>query len=45
LQDPPKFIQIGIFGLKKCHLANLIKKPNLQPTTIDSFLISRFNML
>jgi hypothetical protein len=24
LQDPPKLIQIGIFGLKKCHLATLI---------------------
>jgi hypothetical protein len=23
LQDPPKFIQIGIFGLKICHLATL----------------------
>jgi hypothetical protein len=21
LQDPPKFTQIGIFGLKTCHLA------------------------
>jgi hypothetical protein len=23
LQDPPKFTQIGIFGLKICHLATL----------------------
>jgi hypothetical protein len=22
-QGPPKFTQIGIFGLKKCHLATL----------------------
>jgi hypothetical protein len=26
LQDPPKFTQIGIFGLKMCHLANLSRK-------------------
>jgi hypothetical protein len=25
LQDPPKFAQIGIFGLKICHLATLAK--------------------
>jgi hypothetical protein len=25
LQDPPKFTQIGIFGLKIYHLANLLK--------------------
>jgi hypothetical protein len=24
LQDPPKFTQIGIFGLKICHLATLM---------------------
>jgi hypothetical protein len=24
LQDPPKFTQIGIFGLKLCHLATLL---------------------
>jgi hypothetical protein len=24
LQDPQKFTQIGIFGLKLCHLATLI---------------------
>jgi hypothetical protein len=24
LQDPPKFIQIGIFGLKIYHLATLV---------------------
>jgi hypothetical protein len=24
LQDPPKFAQIGIFGLKICHLATLV---------------------
>jgi hypothetical protein len=24
LQDPPKFTQIGIFGLKICHLATLV---------------------
>jgi hypothetical protein len=24
LQDPPKFTQIGFFGLKKCHLATLL---------------------
>jgi hypothetical protein len=24
LQDPPKFTQIGIFGLKICHLATLL---------------------
>jgi hypothetical protein len=23
LQDPPEFTQIGIFGLKTCHLATL----------------------
>jgi hypothetical protein len=23
MQDPPKFTQIGIFGLKICHLATL----------------------
>jgi hypothetical protein len=26
LKSPPKFIQIRIFGLKKCHLATLILK-------------------
>jgi hypothetical protein len=26
LQDPPKFTQIGIFGLKKCHLATLLSR-------------------
>jgi hypothetical protein len=26
LKDPPKFTQIGIFGLKKCHLATLLQK-------------------
>jgi hypothetical protein len=25
LQDPPKFTQIGILGLKICHLANLLR--------------------
>jgi hypothetical protein len=24
LQEPPKFTQIGIFGLKICHLATLV---------------------
>jgi hypothetical protein len=24
LQDPPKFTQFGIFGLKVCHLATLV---------------------
>jgi hypothetical protein len=27
LQDPPKFIQIGIFDLKINHLATLMKDP------------------
>jgi hypothetical protein len=27
LQDPPKFTQIGIFGLKKYHLATLRSAP------------------
>jgi predicted transcriptional regulator len=26
LQDIPKFTQNGIFGLKKCHLATLVKQ-------------------
>jgi hypothetical protein len=26
LKDPPKFTQIGIFGLKICHLATLLYK-------------------
>jgi hypothetical protein len=26
LQDPPKFTQIGLFGLKICHLATLLVK-------------------
>jgi hypothetical protein len=25
LQDPPKFTQIGILGLKMCHLATLLE--------------------
>jgi hypothetical protein len=29
LQDPPKFTQIGIFGLKICHLATLEYGANL----------------
>jgi hypothetical protein len=29
LQDPPEFTQIGIFGLKICHLATLIQTPAL----------------
>jgi hypothetical protein len=24
LQGPPKFTQVGIFGLKRCHLATLM---------------------
>jgi hypothetical protein len=31
LQDPPKFTQIGIFGLKICHLATLIQSGPCQP--------------
>jgi hypothetical protein len=30
LQDPPKFTQIGIFGLKTNHLATLVLKPRCQ---------------
>jgi hypothetical protein len=31
LQDPPKFIQIGIFGLKTCHLATLMGSGTMPP--------------
>jgi hypothetical protein len=30
LQDLPKFTQIGIFGLKICHLATLLERRALQ---------------
>jgi hypothetical protein len=30
LQDPPKFTQTGILGLKMCHLATLFQSPDLQ---------------
>jgi IS30 family transposase len=26
LQDPPKFTQVGIFGLKTSHLATLVER-------------------
>jgi hypothetical protein len=32
LLDPPKFTQIGIFGLKRNHLATLYTSPGANPT-------------
>jgi hypothetical protein len=33
LQDPSKFTQIGIFGLKMCHLATMLQTTEYFPDT------------
>jgi hypothetical protein len=42
LQDPPKFTQLGIFGLKICHLATLLvaERGMLQPVAAVMAYIS-----
>jgi hypothetical protein len=39
LQDPPKFTQIGIFGLKICHLATLFRTENLTIVAPSNFIL------
>jgi hypothetical protein len=35
VQDPPKFTQVGIFGLKICHLATLMERVQGEKTDLQ----------
>jgi hypothetical protein len=41
LQDPPKFTQIGIFGLKTNHLAALISPTTDQPVPKKAYPVKK----
>jgi hypothetical protein len=45
LQDPPRFTQIWIFGLKRYHLATLDGRSNFITKTISLLLIAPLKLI